>query len=106
MLALADRYDEDVARCRAILREGSKSFHAASLLLPARVRGPASVVYAFCRVADDAVDTVSPRQAPEALERLRARLERAYAGAPQELRPALTLPVPSTPPPQPEALLV
>lgn len=84
MLARADRYDEDVARCRAILREGSKSFHAASLLLPPRVRGPASVVYAFCRVADDAVDTVSPRQAPEALERLRARLERAYAGAPQD----------------------
>lgn len=78
------RLDDDVARCREILRDGSKSFHAASLLLPARVRAPASVVYAFCRVSDDAVDLVSPRQAPEALERLRQRLDRAYRGAPQD----------------------
>jgi len=78
------RLDDDVARCREILREGSKSFHAASLLLPARVRAPASVVYAFCRVSDDAVDLVSPRQAPEALDRLRVRLDRAYRGAPHD----------------------
>jgi phytoene synthase len=78
------RLDDDIARCREILREGSKSFHAASLLLPARVRAPASVVYAFCRVSDDAVDLVSPRQGPEALERLRERLDRAYRGAPQD----------------------
>lgn len=78
------RLDEDIARCREILREGSKSFHAASLLLPARVRAPASVVYAFCRVSDDAVDLVSPRQAPEALDRLRQRLDRAYRGAPHD----------------------
>ncbi len=58
------RVDDDIARCREILREGSKSFHAASLLLPARVRAPASVVYAFCRVADDAVDLVSPAPGP------------------------------------------
>lgn len=78
------RLDDDIARCREILREGSKSFHAASLLLPARVRAPASVVYAFCRVSDDAVDLVSPRQAPEALARLRQRLDRAYRGAPHD----------------------
>ncbi len=84
MLARAERYAADVARCREILREGSKSFHTASLLLPRRVREPASVVYAFCRVADDAVDTVSPRQGPEALARLRTRLDRAYAGTPQD----------------------
>ena len=78
------RVDDDIARCREILREGSKSFHAASLLLPARVRAPASVVYAFCRVSDDAVDLVSPRQAPAALDRLRERLDRAYRGSPQD----------------------
>jgi phytoene synthase len=73
---LPDPYDDDVRRCREILRAGSKSFHAASLFLPARVRGPASVLYAFCRVADDAVDLVSPKHAPEAVARLRERLDR------------------------------
>ena len=34
----------------------SLSFHAASRLLPARVRDPALALYAFCRLADDAVD--------------------------------------------------
>ncbi len=81
---LSVRERDDLVRCREILREGSKSFHAASLLLPARVRAPASAVYAFCRVADDAVDAVSPREAPASLERLRGRLDRAYAGAPND----------------------
>lgn len=80
----ADPGARDLERCRAILKEGSKSFHAASLLLPERVRDPASAVYAFCRVADDAVDHASPRAAPEALARLRDRLDRAYRGSPQD----------------------
>ena len=46
----------DLAHCRAAIRQGSRSFHAASLLLPARVRDPALALYAFCRLADDAVD--------------------------------------------------
>lgn len=78
----ADSYAVDVAACREILREGSKSFHAASRFLPTRVRGPASVIYAFCRVADDAVDLVSPRESPEAVARLRRRLSQVYAGRP------------------------
>lgn len=70
----------DVAACRAILRSGSKSFFAASLLLPKRVRDPASALYAFCRMADDAVDlSTDPRQA---LAHIRYRLDRAYAGVP------------------------
>lgn len=84
MLRLPDPYDEDVRRCREILRAGSKSFHAASLFLPARVRGPASVLYAFCRVADDAVDLVSPKHAPEAVARMRERLGKIYAGEPND----------------------
>jgi len=84
MLRLPDPYDEDVRRCREILRAGSKSFHAASLFLPARVRGPASVLYAFCRVADDAVDLVSPKHAPEAIARMRERLGKIYAGEPND----------------------
>jgi phytoene synthase len=32
---------DDLAACRAAIRQGSRSFHAASLLLPGRVRDPA-----------------------------------------------------------------
>jgi len=71
-----------VAECAAILRRGSRSFHAASLLLPARVRGPAAAVYAFCREADDAVDRdPSPDRA---LGATAGRLDRVYAGAPDD----------------------
>ncbi len=84
MPAPADTYDDDARRCREILREGSKSFHAASLFLPSRVRGPASVLYAFCRVADDAVDLVAPSAAPAAIEGLRRRLDGIFGGAPAD----------------------
>ena len=46
----------DMEACREAIRHGSLSFHAASRLLPARVRDPALALYAFCRLADDAVD--------------------------------------------------
>ncbi|MBC7993191.1 MAG: squalene/phytoene synthase family protein, partial [Rhizobacter sp.] len=46
----------DLAACHAALRHGSKTFLAASLLLPRSVHEPASALYAFCRLADDAVD--------------------------------------------------
>jgi len=63
-----------------MLADGSKSFHAAARLLPDRVRGPATVFYAFCRLADDAVDHAS--DSAEALGHLRERLTRVYAGNP------------------------
>ncbi|HKX94980.1 MAG TPA: squalene/phytoene synthase family protein, partial [Methylibium sp.] len=44
---------DELAACRASLRHGSRSFFAASLLLPRAVREPASALYAFCRMADD-----------------------------------------------------
>jgi len=69
----------DLAACRELLRHGSRSFHAASLLLPARVRLPASALYAFCRSADDAVDIGDARAG---LARTRERLAFAYAGTP------------------------
>lgn len=80
----ADRYEADARRCREILRAGSKSFHAASLFLPSRVRGPASVLYAFCRVADDAVDLVAPSEAPAAIAGLHRRLDTIFDGDPAE----------------------
>lgn len=71
----------DMAYCREAIRTGSLSFHAASKLLPARVRDPALALYAFCRLADDAVDD-SDDKAPAVLA-LRDRLDRVYAGRPR-----------------------
>ena len=53
---------------------------AASLLLPREVHEPASALYAFCRLADDAVDDAG--QPTDAVARLRERLRLAYAGTP------------------------
>jgi phytoene synthase len=63
-----------------MLRGGSRSFFAASLVLPKSVREPATGLYAFCRMADDAIDLGLDRAA--ALHDLRMRLERIYAGNP------------------------
>ncbi len=77
----------DVSACEAILRRGSKSFHAASRLLPSRVRVPTMGLYAFCRIADDHVDDVPQSDAEAkraAVARLESRLEAAYAGTPHD----------------------
>jgi phytoene synthase len=71
----------DMAACRDMIRTGSLSFHAASRLLPARVRDPALALYAFCRVADDAVDEGTDKV--RAVLRLRERLDLIYAGRPR-----------------------
>lgn len=70
----------DLEHCKEAIRHGSLSFHAASKLLPAKVRDPALALYAFCRLADDAVDLNAHKAA--AVLRLQERLDRAYAGRP------------------------
>jgi phytoene synthase len=70
----------DVAACRATLRGGSRTFFAASLALPRSVRKPATALYAFCRMADDAIDHGTDRAA--ALRDLHERLNRIYGGFP------------------------
>ncbi|WP_430910556.1 phytoene/squalene synthase family protein [Methylobacterium sp. sgz302541] len=74
---------EDHAYCRDAIRRGSRSFRAASLLLPPTARRASLGLYAFCRLSDDAVDD-APRGIGrhEAVDRLAARLERAAAGDP------------------------
>ena len=72
----------DMEICRAAIRTGSLSFHAASKLLPAYVRDPALVLYAFCRLADDAVDEGQDPTA--AVLHLQDRLDSAYAGTPHD----------------------
>jgi 15-cis-phytoene synthase len=70
----------DIAVCRALLRGGSRTFHAASLVLPRRVSDPAIALYAFCRLADDEVDLGDHRTL--AVRRLKQRLDDVYRGQP------------------------
>ena len=76
----------DLIECRELLCNGSRSFQAASKLLPEAVRDPAIALYAFCRVADDAIDN-DPGGAGEGLAWLRQRLAAAYDGTPADLAP-------------------
>jgi 15-cis-phytoene synthase len=71
----------DLAACHAAIRTGSHSFHAASRLLPAEVRDRGIVLYAFCRLADDAVDLSAEKA--RAVVALNDRLDKAYAGRPR-----------------------
>lgn len=70
----------DLDACVAMMRGGSRTFFAASRLLPVRVRSAAIALYAFCRVADDLVDQGGDVQAH--LAQLRDRLDRIYATTP------------------------
>ena len=71
----------DFEACQTLMQGGSKTFFAASRLLPHRVRGPAIALYAFCRVADDVIDFATDRDA--AMVTLYARLDAVYANTPQ-----------------------
>ena len=75
----------DLEACTEAIRHGSLSFHAASKLLPKRVRDPALALYAFCRLADDEVDLKAEKV--EAVLRLRDRLDLVYAGTPKDAAP-------------------
>lgn len=71
----------DLAACREQLADGSRTFLAASRLLPRGVRESACALYAFCRSADDAVDLDTVDELA-AVARLRTRLARIYDGDP------------------------
>jgi phytoene synthase len=71
----------DLAVCEAAIRERSRSFYAASRLLPRRVRDAAVATYAFCRAADDAVDDPGDAGAVRARHvGTRRRLDAIYRG--------------------------
>ena len=74
--------EADYRACAEAIRTGSRSFYTASWLLPAAVRRSAYALYAFCRLSDDAIDLDGARF--DALQRLQARLDRAYAGRPAD----------------------
>ena len=71
----------DLDACVALMRGGSKSFFAASRLLPERVRSASVALYAFCRVADDLVDNGDDPD--RSLQELTGRLDAVYRGQPR-----------------------
>jgi 15-cis-phytoene synthase len=72
--------ETDRALCRDLIKTGSRSFYAASLLLPEHIREGAYALYGFCRLSDDAVDIENGNG--DAVGRLRARLDGVYGGQP------------------------
>jgi phytoene synthase len=71
----------DLAQCREMIRTGSRSFFAASLLLPDPMRSGAYALYAFCRCSDDCVDVDGGGSG--AIAGLARRLDAVYRGAPE-----------------------
>jgi phytoene synthase len=71
----------DLAACTALLQGGSRTFFAASLILPRSLRRSATALYAFCRLADDALDNGGGLAE---LAQLEQRLDRAYSGRPMD----------------------
>ena len=73
------------ALARRVLRRHARSFSWAARLMPARVRDDATLLYAWCRRCDDAVDlAVDPEHARAAVERLRGELDAVCGDAPLE----------------------
>lgn len=72
----------DIEACAAAIRGGSKTFFAASLLLPRETRLAAYAIYAFCRYSDDAIDIAGGDRA--ALFSLQRRLALLYEGQPAD----------------------
>jgi 15-cis-phytoene synthase len=77
-----DRLEDCYRACREIARFHSKTFYLSSLFLEPLKRRAVWAVYAFCRTADDIVDTDSP--APEKLAAIDA-WERQLIGSYQGL---------------------
>ncbi|OUW04741.1 MAG: hypothetical protein CBD16_01655 [Betaproteobacteria bacterium TMED156] len=73
------RYKADSKRIMAV---GSKSFFAASRLFPERLSTPATIIYAYCRLADDLVDYGGGFRA---IDELNDRLDAIYSGKPKNL---------------------
>jgi phytoene synthase len=74
---------DDLVTCRDLLCGGSRSFYAASLLLPRSVYEPATALYAFCRIADDELDLAD--RPHDAVIALKQRLDAVYAGRPMQI---------------------
>ncbi len=83
MPQLSNSEAADMAACHELIRGGSLSFHAASRLLPKKMRDPAIALYAFCREADDVIDNATA--GTNSLAWLQERLSLIYAGRPMNV---------------------
>ncbi len=68
--------------CEEAISAGSKSFLAASMLLPGTTRQAARALYSFCRASDDMIDESA--DPAEGLARVRARLDAIYRSNPHD----------------------
>lgn len=68
-----------IRRGRSEIARHSKSFAMASRLLPPAIRDRASIVYAWCRRADDAIDAPNV-DAVKAVARLECEIDQIYGG--------------------------
>ena len=76
-----NQLDQDYAYCETVIKKASKSFYAAFSKLPEEKAKAVYAIYAFCRRADDTVDTQSPIAVKKAeLEKLENELERFCQG--------------------------
>jgi len=73
----------DTIQCEELMRGGSKSFFAASRVLPKRVRNPSIALYAFCRLMDDIVDDGSDDIS--IIQTLQERIDLIYRGQPMDV---------------------
>ena len=73
----------DTKECEELMRGGSKSFFAASRVLPSRVRTPSIALYAFCRLMDDIVDDGPDDENVIAI--LQERINCIYQGVPHDI---------------------
>ena len=83
LVANAPSTKSDEQNCEELMRGGSKSFFAASRVLPKRVRKPAIALYAFCRLMDDIVDEGD--NDISIIKELHKRLDAIYAGQPYDV---------------------
>jgi 15-cis-phytoene synthase len=74
--------EQDRIACKDLIKTGSRTFYAASLVLPEQIRNGAYALYGFCRLSDDAVDIGNGRGG--AVVRLRSRLDAVYGGCPED----------------------
>jgi phytoene/squalene synthetase len=73
--------------CERMIRAGSSTFHKAFSFLPSPRREAVYVLYAFCRMIDDAVD--EPCSSPYSLDELEARFLRLEEAEGHFIWPAL-----------------
>ena len=88
LLLPASAYDDDrilgLQQCVDRLKSKSRSFYAASSTFQGRLRIDLTILYSFCRVADDLIDNAeSPIEAKQWIQKLRTYLDLAYGGAMQ-----------------------